>query len=130
MRGGGNWRDHAGEEERLDRDEAQQVLRRLARMLRPYRRAIVLAVAVLTVQTLCLLTGPLLVRRGIDKGIKADNIRVLNQTALMYVGVALLAFFLGRISIMVVARVGEAFLRDLRVRVFRHITTLGLESIK
>jgi len=127
MRGGGNWRDHAGEEERLDRDEAQQVLRRLARMLRPYRRAIVLAVAVLTVQTLCLLTGPLLVRRGIDKGIKADNIRVLNQTALMYVGVALLAFFLGRISIMVVARVGEAFLRDLRVRVFRHITTLGLD---
>ena len=127
MRGGGSWRDHAGEEERLDRDEAQQVLRRLRRMLRPYRRSIVLAVTVLSVQTLCLLCGPLLVRRGIDQGIKADNVPVLNQTALMYVGVALLAFFLGRISIMVVARVGEAFLRDLRVRVFRHITTLGLD---
>ncbi|MFA5885642.1 MAG: ABC transporter ATP-binding protein [Acidimicrobiia bacterium] len=127
MRGGGGWRDHAGEEERLDRDEAHQVLRRLARMLRPYRRAIVFAVAVLTVQTLCLLAGPLLVRRGIDKGIKADDISMLNQTALMYVGVALVGFFLGRISIMVVARVGESFLRDLRVRVFRHITTLGLD---
>lgn len=114
-------------EETLDRDEAMQVLRRLRGMLRPYRRAMTLAVAVLAVQTACLLAGPLLVRRGIDKGIKAGDTGVLNQTALVYVGVALLALVLGRVSIMVVARVGESFLRDLRVRVFRHLTTLGLD---
>jgi len=114
-------------EERLDREEATQLLRRLRRMLRPYRRSIALAIGVLTVQTACILAGPLLVRRGIDKGIKAGDGAVLNQSALIYVGVALLALVLGRISIMVVARVGEAFLRDLRVGVFRHLSTLGLD---
>ena len=114
-------------EERLDREEATQLLRRLRRMLRPYRRSIALAIGVLTIQTACILAGPLLVRRGIDKGIKAGDGAVLNQSALIYVGVALLALVLGRISIMVVARVGEAFLRDLRVGVFRHLSTLGLD---
>jgi len=114
-------------DERLDRDEAKQVLRRLARMLQPHRRAIVLAVLVLAVQTACILAGPLLVRRGIDKGIKAGDAGVLNQTALFYVGVALVALVLGRVSIMMVARVGESFLRELRVGVFRHLTTLGLD---
>jgi ATP-binding cassette subfamily B protein len=114
-------------EETLDREQAQQVLRRLRRLLRPYRWTIVLAVSVLAVQTGCLLAGPLLVRRGIDHGIKAGDVSVLNQSALIYVGVAVLGLILGRISIMTVARVGEAFLRDLRVRVFRHLTTLGLD---
>ncbi len=114
-------------EERLDREEATQVLRRLGRMLHPYRRSIALAIGVLTVQTACLLAGPLLVRRGIDQGIKAGDGAMLNQSALIYVGVALLALVLGRFSIVVVARVGEAFLRDLRVRVFRHLSTLGLD---
>lgn len=114
-------------EEKLDRDEATQLLRRLSHMLRPYRRSIALATGVLTVQTACLLAGPLLVRRGIDKGIKAGDAAVLNQSALIYVGVALLALVLGRISIRVVARVGEAFLRDLRVGVFQHLSKLGLD---
>lgn len=114
-------------DEPLDRAEAERVLRRLGRLLRPHRRAIGLAVAVLAVQTGCLLAGPLLVRRGIDQGIKADDTGVLNQSALLYLGVALLALGLGRVAIVVVARVGEAFLRDLRVRVFRHLTSLGLD---
>lgn len=126
MRGGGRW-SGSEPEEALDREQAEQVLRRLWWMLRPYRRSIVMAVAVLTVQTGCLLAGPLLVRRGIDKGIDANDTAVLNQSVFLYIGVALLALVLGRISILVVARVGEAFLRDLRVRVFRHLTRLGLD---
>jgi ATP-binding cassette subfamily B protein len=126
MRGGG-WGGPQVVDEPLDREEAQRVLRRLGRMVRPYRRLIALAVLVLTVQTGCLLAGPLLVRRGIDHGIRAGDEGVLNQSALLYVAVALLGFVLGRTSIIIVARVGESFLRDLRVRVFRHLTTLGVD---
>jgi len=68
----------------LDREQAQQLLRRLWRMLRPYRRAIAGAVTLLAFQTCCLLAGPMLVRRGIDKGLKAGDGGVLNQTALPY----------------------------------------------
>jgi ATP-binding cassette subfamily B protein len=114
-------------EETLDREQAKQVLRRLGTMLRPYRRPIAGAVAILAVQTGCLLAGPLLVRRGIDRGIRVSDGGALNRTVLLYVLVALLAFVLGRFAIVVVARVGEQFLRDLRVRVFDHLTRLGLD---
>jgi len=115
------------EEERLDRDEARRVLRRLWWMLRPQRRSLWAAVAVLTLQTLCLLAGPLLVRRGIDQGIGGHVATALDQSAAAYLVVALIALVLGRMSIMMVARIGEGFLRDLRLRVFRHLTTLGLD---
>lgn len=132
MRGGG-WGGAHVTDEQLTREDAQRVLRRLRPMLAPYRAHIVGAVVLLTAQTACLLAGPLLVRRGIDqglggaRGLRAGDASILNQSALAYVGVALLALLLGRISILVVARVGESFLRDLRVRVFRHLTTLGLD---
>jgi ATP-binding cassette subfamily B protein len=123
--GGGSWGTAA--EDQLDRAQAQQVLRRVWRMCRPYRRSIVLAITLLVLQTACLLAGPALVKRGIDHGLRANDAGVLNQSAAMYVVVALIALVLGRQSILIVARIGEAFLRDLRVRVFRHLTTLGLD---
>jgi ATP-binding cassette subfamily B protein len=123
---GGSFVAHDVDEE-LDREQAQQLLRRLWRMLRPYRRSIALAVTILALQTSCLLAGPMLVKRGIDKGLKAGDAGVLNQSALLYLGVALLALVLGRFAILVVARVGESFLRDLRVKVFDHLMKLGLD---
>jgi ATP-binding cassette subfamily B protein len=123
---GGKFVAHDADEQ-LDREQAQQLLRRLWRMLRPYRAPIAGAVALLAFQTLCLLTGPLLVKRGIDKGLKAGDAGALNQTALLYLGVALIALVLGRFAILVVAKVGESFLRDLRVRVFDHLMKLGLD---
>jgi len=123
---GGKFVAHDAEEQ-LDREQAQQLLRRLWRMLRPYRRPVAGAVTLLAFQTGCLLAGPMLVKRGIDKGLKAGNAGVLNQTALFYLGVALIALVLGRFAILVVAKVGEAFLRDLRVGVFDHLMKLGLD---
>ncbi len=40
---------------------------------------------------------------------------------------ALVALVLGRYAILLTARIGETFLRDLRVRVFRHLLGLGLD---
>ena len=54
------------EETKLDRAAAHQVVRRLAHMLRPYRRQVILATVVLVLQTACLLAGPALVRAGVD----------------------------------------------------------------
>ena len=43
----------------------------------------------------------------------------------MVVAVAALVF--GRLAILLTAQIGETFLRDLRVRVFRHMLDLGLD---
>ncbi len=125
MRGG--WIDTSPVEHKLSRDEARGVMRRLMRLLRPYRRAIVLATALLVAQTACLLAGPALVKHGIDAGLRRHDVGALNVSAVLYLAVALLALYLGRLVILKVARVGETFLRDLRGRVFRHLVSLGMD---
>jgi ATP-binding cassette subfamily B protein len=103
-------------EETLTRDEAQQVVRRLVRMLRRYRRRITVAVVLLVLQVAALLAGPALVRHGIDAGLRKHDAGALNLSAAIYLVVAFVGLFLGRAVILLVARVGESFLRDLRNR--------------
>jgi ATP-binding cassette subfamily B protein len=115
------------EETRLDRAAAHQVLRRLARMLRPYRAQVVLATVVLIAQTACLLAGPALVRIGVDDGLIGKDAAALNRAAITYLVVAILGLVFGRWVIWIVSRTGERFLRSLREQVFRHITSLSLD---
>ncbi|MBM3674488.1 MAG: ABC transporter ATP-binding protein [Actinobacteria bacterium] len=113
------------EDEKLDREEARRVLRRLWRLLRPYRRAVYVAVAVLVAQTACLLAGPALVRYGVDAGLTENDGAALNRAAVIFLLVAVLGLALGRTAIWVVSRTGERFLRYLRARVFRHMIDLS-----
>ncbi len=115
------------DESRLDRDSARQVLRRLSRMLVPYRRPIIVATFVLVAQTGCLLAGPALVRAGVDHGLVARDAAALNRAAIAYLIVAVIGLVLGRAVIWLVARTGERFLRELRERLFRHMTSLSLD---
>jgi ATP-binding cassette, subfamily B, bacterial len=127
VRGGGGPFQPRPVDERLSRHDARKVLRRLAVLLRPYRGAIALSTVALVAQTACLLAGPALVRHGIDNGLRVGDSAVLNRAALFYLGIAIAGAFLGRAVILMVADVGETFLRDLRERVFRHLLSLGLD---
>ena len=101
--------------------------RRLRVMLRPWRGRIVLAVLCILGQVACILAGPALVREGIDIGIKGHDSGALDRSAALFVVAAIAALIFGRLAIQTVAQVGETFLRDLRVRVFRHLLDLGLD---
>jgi ATP-binding cassette subfamily B protein len=114
-------------DETLSRDEARGVLRRLGGMLRPWRGKMILSVFLLVGQTACLLAGPALVAYGIDQGLREGDSGALNRAAIFYLCVAVLALFFGRASIRAIAKIGEHFLRELRVRVFRHLVSLGLD---
>jgi ATP-binding cassette subfamily B protein len=108
-------------------DRASHILRRLWAQLRPQRGKVILAVLCLAAQSACLLAGPFLVKTGIDDGLGAGDAHTLNLVALVYVVVAFGALAFARLSIMMVARLGESFLRDLRIRTFRHLMDLGLD---
>ena len=114
-------------DETLSREEASHVVRRLWRMLRPWRRPIMFAVALIAGQTMCQLAGPALVQHGIDDGLRNNDPASLNLCAALYLGAAFIGLLLGRFAIRAVARVGESFLRELRVRVFQHLLSLGLD---
>jgi ATP-binding cassette, subfamily B, bacterial len=118
-------------EETLSRDEASRVMRRLFRMLAPQRGAVAVAALVLMAQAGALLSGPLLVRYGIDYGLPSStssgDAGALNLAVALYLAMALLGLVLGRLAIVMVAKIGERFLRELRNRLFGHVMSLSLD---
>jgi ATP-binding cassette subfamily B protein len=114
-------------EDSLTRHEAHQVLRRLFVLVRPYRLLIALAVVLLMAQTGTILAGPALVRYGIDSGLRESDAGALNLAVVAYLVLAFVGLVLARTVIRLVARIGEAFLRDLRERLFAHLMRLSLD---
>jgi ATP-binding cassette subfamily B protein len=114
------------DDDKLDRREVGQVLRRAGKMLRPYRRAYRWSVVLIILSTASVLAGPVLVKYGIDHGIKRDDAGALNLAVAAYIAVAAAAFVVTRIQVLLVGKVGENFLRDMRVRVFDHLQRMGM----
>jgi ATP-binding cassette subfamily B protein len=115
------------EDSKLDRNESRQVVRRLWRMLRPYRKQIWFAAFVLVLQTSALLAGPALVRYGVDQGLLAGDGGALDRAAIAFLVVAVIGLFTGRASIWLVNRTGERFLKELREKTFRHLMRLSMD---
>ncbi len=113
-------------EDRLQRGEGKAIAGRTFAMLRPYRRQALVAAVVITISTLTVLAGPLLLRYGIDHGIGEQDRGALSAAVAAYIVVAVIAAFASHLQIRLVARVGEGFLRDLRVRVFDHLQSLSM----
>ncbi|MBV9950585.1 MAG: ABC transporter ATP-binding protein, partial [Acidimicrobiia bacterium] len=114
------------EEDQLDRDAARRVLRRSWREMAPYRRQLRAAIGLIVLYTLMILAGPYLVKIAIDHGIKKGNGHVLDVCVVLYLIVAAVGFFANRVQVVLVGRVGEGFLRDLRIRVFDHLQALSM----
>ena len=130
------WRAAAAmsEEERLDREAAAQVLRRALRFLSPYRGEVVLGVAVMALATACLVAPPLLFSYVVDHVSRAlthpasrhHALAYVDRMAVVLVVLAVGAWILSRAQIIVVTRVGERFLRDVRKRAFDHLLGMSL----
>ena len=116
-----------GDEDRLTRDDAKHVVRRLRHLLRPWRGRIVIATLTLVGQAGCILAGPALLKHGIDSGLLEHDSGALDLSAALFLVAAFGAFVFGRLSTFQMARIGETFLRNIRVRVFRHLLDLGLD---
>lgn len=119
--GGGAGRGGIDEDQKLDRTQTLVVLKRSIAMAGEFRRQALWALVLVIFSVLCTLAGPVLVRHGIDSGIKVGNADVLNYTVIAYIVVVLLAYFVGRVQYVVLNSAGEGFLRLLRVRVFAHM---------
>ena len=114
------------ENDRLDVETAKHVIRRAADMLRPYRRQVFIALAMVITWTAATLAGPFLVRYGIDHGISEDDAGALNAAVIGYVVVAAISYVAYRFQVQLISRIGESFLRDLRVRVFDHLQRMSM----
>lgn len=116
--GGGGGRGGIEEDQKLDRTQTRVVLLRSFRMAGEFRRQALWAMFFVTITVLCTLAGPVLVRHGIDAGIRAKDSRALNMTVIAYIAVVIVAYIIGRLQYVALNSAGEGFLRLLRIRVF------------
>ncbi len=116
------------DEERLDRRAAARVLRRALHHARPYRLEVWLGFAVMAGATACLVAPPLLFALVIDRIAHPGHHpgAYIDRVAAVLLVVAVLAWVLSRAQIVIVTRVGEKFLRDLRRRSFDHLLGMSL----
>ncbi len=121
--GGGRGGGKSGieEDDKLNRTQTRVVLSRSIRMAGEFRKQALWALILVTITVGCTLAGPVLVRHGIDAGIKAKDTRTLNVTVVAYLVVVAIAYVIGRMQYVVLNKAGEGFLRLLRVKVFAQL---------
>jgi ATP-binding cassette, subfamily B, bacterial len=103
----------------------------LGSLLRPHKRALVVVVALLLLQSGADMAGPYLVKLGIDRGIPPLRDHPRRYDVLVAIGVAfavttVAAYFGKRGFITLSGRIGQAVLFDLRGRVYHHFQRLSV----
>ena len=102
-------------------------LRSVLRSLRPYRRRIFAALAVLLGGLATTLAGPALVGWMINAGlVHHRSMRVISIAGGAYVAVSVGYFVLTRVQTIMVSGIGETYLNDLRKQVFSHLLSQPL----
>jgi ATP-binding cassette, subfamily B, bacterial len=102
------------------------LLRRLLPALGAYRAQVWAAFGLILLWTSTHLAGPYAIKQAIDGGIAKRDVHTLNLAIGAYVAISAISFFAQRAQIRVLSRVGESFLRDLRIQVFAHLQRLSM----
>lgn len=97
---------------------------RLFGYVRPWRGLVVAAVALILLQSVLQLVGPLLTRWVIDDAFPAGNREGVRLAALGFAAVLLLQFGVTYVQTLCTALLGQRVMRDLRHELFRHLQRL------
>ena len=117
--------DHPPEHVEFDPSHRPGASFTLRSFLRPHRRSLAGAFALVVAETVALQAGPLLTQIGIDKGIAGSTTVLAVVTGIYLVAVAG-SVVASAARIRVTGRLGERLMFDLRVRVFSHLQRLSL----
>lgn len=112
------------DEEVLGKAYDGRLARRLLGYVRPYRRIVVGALALLFVSSLLQLVGPLLTRRVIDVAVPAGDVDGVLRLALLFAGTLVLQFAAGYGETILTSLLGQRVMRDLRREIFAHLQRL------
>jgi ATP-binding cassette subfamily B protein len=103
-------------------------VRRFAEFLKPYRRRIYMAIASVVIFTLTQLSVPLIIRHIVDKALSAgaEAERLLLIAVVGFFCVALVNYVSNYFQTIVVARIAEFILHDLRAAMYGHLQKVSL----
>ena len=114
------------EEEALGRAYDARLMRRLLAYVRPYRRLVVVSLALLLVEGALQLVGPFLTRHVIDVAIPNGNEGFILTAAGLFVLALLAQFACSYGGAVLTGLLGQNVLRDLRHEVFAHLQRLSV----
>lgn len=104
-----------------DRKLAPGTSRRVMGYARPYRREILVFVALVVVTSALVVATPLLLRKLIDEGVTPKNRTVVIELSLLVAALAVAEGVLSLAQRWYSARIGEGLIFDLRTQVFSHV---------
>ncbi|WP_374969025.1 ABC transporter ATP-binding protein [Terrabacter sp. BE26] len=95
--------------------------RRVLTYAAPYRSAIITFLVVVVVDSVLVVTVPLLLKSLVDDGVIPKDSSVVVRLAIVVAGIAVLDALLTVVSRWYSARIGEGLINDLRTQVFGHV---------
>ncbi len=112
------------EEEALGKAYDARLMKRLLKYLRPYRRIVGAAVALLLVSSLFQISLTVLTQIGIDDYIKTGDADGFKLIALLYFGAILFVMASSYAQLYLTMWLGQKVQHDIRMQVFRHLQKL------
>ena len=113
-------------EENLDKGYDPKVARGLLSFVRPYTGQILLALLFMVIVTASSVLGPYFVKLAIDNGITAKDPVALRNIVLVYLVVATVQLGFNYSRVLIMSRVGQHVLYDVRTAMFAHLQKLSL----
>ena len=114
------------EDEVLGQAYDHRLMRRLFGYLRPYRVQVVFGAVLVILESLTQLAYPYLTKEAIDGGIRHHNLLRLDKVAALWLAVLVVGFVVGYFNNLVIQRVGQHVMFDLRSAIFRHLQRLPI----
>jgi ATP-binding cassette, subfamily B, bacterial len=111
----------------VDREKRPHHSFSLRAFVRPYRRPLLVGIALVAGDALLTLAGPWLVRRGIDQGVARHAVRSLWAVSIVFAVVTLADWWDMWAEALYTGRTAERLLFALRVRIFAQLQRLGLD---
>jgi ATP-binding cassette subfamily B protein len=99
----------------------------LARLLRDFRRPLLLGLVLVVLDALASLIGPVLVKTGIDQGVSVGSTAVLFTASALFLVVTLADLVDGIGESFVTGRTAQRVMLSLRVRIFAQLQRLSLD---
>src|SRR5436190_2267488 len=112
------------EEEALAKGYDARLMRRLLAYARPHRAVVSGAIALLMLEGLLQLAGPMLTQYVIDVAIPARDVALAWRAGFLMIGTLLLSFFCSYGEAMLTALLGQRVMQQMRVDIFSHLQRL------
>ncbi|MBX6389236.1 MAG: ABC transporter ATP-binding protein [Frankia sp.] len=99
----------------------------LPRLLRAFRRPLLVGLLLVVIDSVAGLAGPTLVKTGIDEGVATGSVAAVGTAAAIFYGLAVLNLVDQAAQTIVTGRTAERIMLSLRIRIFAQLQRLSLD---